>query len=179
MSAENLTSTEALGLLLKQVEEFAPIIATRIREAINEGHTVTEQAFNSPSEQQIERNAPYTVEEALNVALQVLRAYCVEVPSFINSAHQEFAQTSTAIPIGRKIGGVDFSSQGSDEVKAKDAGEHKSIAVEQVIEASVLRTVVNDQNVEFSGIEIISSIKIEQQLRNFEELQGLLGSLKE
>jgi hypothetical protein len=88
-------------VLLRKLGERDATLQTIVRTAIDTGKdiAVTEPPRSSRGKARVYRQtAPFTHEEALQVALNALRAYFVELPFFINSAAENFTMAAVGVP---------------------------------------------------------------------------------
>ncbi|HEY0075467.1 MAG TPA: hypothetical protein VGB77_15320 [Abditibacteriaceae bacterium] len=173
MSAGNLTPQEAYEAILKRLDNRVPELASRIRDAVQEGKQVYEQFPSNSSKQKTQKSrtvrqkVPYTYEEAVGIALEILKAHFVELPLVINSAHDNFAAVARATPLtGRTLFGM---SGDPEKVKLEDAGEPKIIEVELVTATAIVAT-----DRETVPLERVSDELLTQQRHNFERLSELL-----
>ncbi|HKH46317.1 MAG TPA: hypothetical protein VKM72_16775 [Thermoanaerobaculia bacterium] len=97
MSTHDYTAAQALELLLGKLKERDADLALHVQSAIDAGKDVEER---EPSRRSRKRPRVYrkvvrlSDEEALQVALDVLQAYFVEQPLFVDSAAKNFRPAS-------------------------------------------------------------------------------------
>src|SRR5436309_1797031 len=96
MPTHDYTAREALDVLLSRLEDRDQSLLAEVRMAINVGKDVEEQDVEEQDPRRrrkprvYRRTVRFTDEEALDVALAVLRAHFVEQPLFANSAADNF-----------------------------------------------------------------------------------------
>jgi hypothetical protein len=101
MSNHEYSPERALEVLLGKLGERDATLAAVIRGAIDAGKdtVVTEPSRNGRGKPRIYRQTvPFTHEEALQVAVNALQAYFVELPLLINSAVENFEMAAIGIP---------------------------------------------------------------------------------
>jgi len=102
MADHDYTSEEALKTLLRRVRERDKTLAERIRIAIDAGKDIRQTETPVGRRQRAARTyrqkVPYSHEEALAVALDVLQSHFIELPMFINSAAADFEKAAAASP---------------------------------------------------------------------------------
>jgi hypothetical protein len=101
VSDHDYTPERALEVLLRKLGERDARLEGVVRAAIDAGQdiVVTEPRRNGRGKPRIYRQTvPFTHEEALQVALDVLRAYFIELPLFINSTTENFRTAAVGIP---------------------------------------------------------------------------------
>jgi len=96
MALDDYTPEEALRVLVEMVAARDVRLADEIRGAIDQGKDVREETRDGSSARRrrraYRRTVRYSPEEALDRAIEVLRAHFVEAPSFIVSATAEFSR---------------------------------------------------------------------------------------
>ena len=93
MAPHEYSSQEALELLLRMVEDKDANLAKALHTAIDAGKDVWESEVpaNQKKRRKYRKTVSFTDEEALGVAIDTLKVYFVEQPSFTNTAIDEFA----------------------------------------------------------------------------------------
>ncbi|MEX1027067.1 MAG: hypothetical protein WD049_03530 [Candidatus Paceibacterota bacterium] len=105
MPSHDYTAREALDLLVNEITKVNKELASRIELAVNEGKETQILAPDQPTRGRRRRvaryyrkNEPFTDEEALQVALTVLKAHLIETRMFARAAHGEFYAIGMADP---------------------------------------------------------------------------------
>lgn len=139
MSKHDYTPDQALELLIQKVNERNPALAVEVRAAVNAGRDVqeTEQVRKRGGKMKslsFRRTVPFSTEQALEVALEALKAHFVEQPLFANSVLDDMAQSA--------FGVVEAGSQQSPSkqtiLKAQGRGEQKAVEIELRTETQLL-----------------------------------------
>ena len=97
MPENDCTPSQALNLLLEKVGQADESLAARVKSALNAGKDVSQEepARGRGRRARVYRkNAPYSDEEALVVALEVLKAHFVELPRIVNAAADSFRKAA-------------------------------------------------------------------------------------
>lgn len=97
MPDHDYTPSQALSVLLEKLGRADETLAARVKSAINAGKDVQQEepARDRRKRPRVYRkNAPYSNEEALAVALDVLRAHFIELPRIVNAAADSFRKTA-------------------------------------------------------------------------------------
>src|SRR5689334_924318 len=98
MPENDYTARQALDLLMARILSASPDLAERIQNAVDSGRDVRMEADEQPGSGRGRRparrfyrkNVPFTDEEALCVAVQVLESHLIESRMLVNAAHTEF-----------------------------------------------------------------------------------------
>jgi hypothetical protein len=139
MSKHDYTPDQALELLIQKVNERNPALAVEVRAAVNAGRDVqeTEQVRKRGGKMKslsFRRTVPFSTEQALEVALEALKAHFVEQPLFANSVLDDMAQSA--------FGVVEAGSQQTQSkqtvLKAQGRGEQKTVEIELRTETQLL-----------------------------------------
>ncbi|SRR6266851_314969 len=88
MSVHEYSAQSAYELLMRKLQEKDATLAARVQAAVDTGKDVDETESLSTGRKRsriYRKTAPYTYDEALQVALNALAAYFVEQPLFLNS----------------------------------------------------------------------------------------------
>lgn len=174
MNKHDYTDEQALRLLMDKLTKADVELAKQIQEAVNVGRDVlqTEQSRGrgKKKERTYRRTVPYSMKEALQVALNALRAHFIEQPLFINSCHDNMTQAA--------LGVVDMRSPwpASRKVHPEAIGEEKTLEIELHTETQIIATEAElvRQTQEMLQLARIPNNEIKQQLINFDRLQGLV-----
>ena len=100
MNTHHYSPDEALALLMRKLQERDETLTTLVRDAINAGKEDTlpieSKHINGQAEKPHEyrKIVPFSPEEALQVALDVLQAYFIEQPLLINEITKNIAYAS-------------------------------------------------------------------------------------
>ena len=100
MNIHHYSPDEALTLLRRKLQEQDETLATLVGDAINAGKEDTFPIVNELFHDQAEKPheyrkiVPFSSEEALQVALEVLQAYFIEQPLLVNEIAKNFADAS-------------------------------------------------------------------------------------
>lgn len=160
MNPHDYTPEQALELLLQKLDERIPEVAAQVRRAIAEGKEEDIVSDDAPGRKNkktrsYRQKVPLSLPEALAAAVQVLRAHLIEVPLFINSAHENFTLTTLQ----------------SQEIRGRieTRNEAKAIQVEQVPE-----TALNLENQpEVVPIKPFGIQEIQEQQEQLQQLEEL------
>ncbi|HEX8174052.1 MAG TPA: hypothetical protein VF543_02915 [Pyrinomonadaceae bacterium] len=170
MSDHDYTPEQALETLLRKVGERDPILAERIRIAIDAGKDISETEVPRTRKQKprtYRRKVAYSHKEALAVALGVLRSHFIELPLFINSAAANFAEAAIGIPEPTRRQQA-IMSHGSDALILKGAGEPKQLQIELQTE-----TQLSNVNEDTLNMEPVAEGLIEEEQANLRRLEEL------
>ncbi len=165
MPAHEYSPLDALELLLFTLDERLPDLANHIREIIDSGTALPVPGQRSgASAERVRKSRPLTDEEALSVAVDVLRAYFVELPACIEAANREFA----ACAIDDIPGTHTWGKRGrpADDL----LGQEKRISIETVPETARFQS--REKGVVDLGAPAAN--QLEEQIRNVSHLQELI-----
>jgi hypothetical protein len=177
MSTHDYTPDQALELLIQRVNDKNPTLAVEVRAAVNAGRDIqaTEQVRKRGGKMKslsFRRTVPFSTEQALEVALEALKAHFVEQPLFGNSVLDDMAQSA--------FGVVEAGSQQtpSKQVlpKPQGQGEQKAVEIELRTETQLLSDthMVTTQEDTFR-IARVSADLIEGQKTNIRKLRELFN----
>lgn len=173
MASNEYGSEEALGLLLAKLEERDGHLASQVRAAIDVGKDIQEreQAQERKGKQRIYRKTVrFTNEEALQVAMEVLRAYFVEQPFFVNSALDDFAKSGYGVPTE---GIVDRPN----DAATRRAEGPRGVGVPKEVEIELqTETQISKESDQMFALQPVSEEKLEQQLDQWQIVMELLSS---
>jgi hypothetical protein len=158
MSRHDYSAQDALSLLIQRVVEFDEKLAAEITEAVNAGKEDTTGRRKRKTDGRIIE--PYTSEEAVKVALGVIKAYFVHFAEIRNSAHKELSQ----VLIEDK-----FNSRWNPQRVQKSLNQGNSLAIGFPSETRVLG---NDNDTE--RLYPVDTRELEQQRFNLQQLERLL-----
>jgi hypothetical protein len=168
MAIHSYEPQDALNLLLRKLREEDESLAERVEAAIDVGKDVsdTEPLAGKVRRSRIYRKAvPYTHQEALAVALDVLQSFFVEQAMFVNSASEVFAKAAVAVA---SPNATRFSLEGSQSF-ASGEGEEKAIVIELETETQINKT----GEAEFR-LHRFNEKDIQEQRSNIRVLQELI-----
>jgi hypothetical protein len=175
MNGRDYTPQQALYTLMDKLRKRDARLALQIQAAIDAGKDVeeTEPSYDGRKKQRVYRKtAAFTYEEALQIALDALEAYFVEVPLFIESSTENLKKAAIGIPKRQ----VDRFATGEerDEVKLEAEDAEKNVEVEIQTETRISKT---DQ--ETLLLRRTSRNEIDQQEENVQRLQSLISFKEE
>ena len=166
------TPRKALDEILDRVRAKAPELAAEIQRNVDLGKEVEESSSRQRSnERDYEQKIPLTLEEAIQVALDTLRAHCVEQPLFIVSADRNFAKAAEGVPkilFGLAPASADTIVHGRETLTLTGIGESKALAFEVQPETRLVGT--------GEGIHLLKPITADQlaeRRASFDALQKL------
>ncbi len=93
MPNHEYTPDEALSVLLRKLTDRDEMLGATIQTAIDAGRDVLEtvpMAYGRKKPRSYRKTIPFTHEEALHAAIEVLRAYFIELPLIVNSTIENF-----------------------------------------------------------------------------------------
>jgi hypothetical protein len=174
MATNGVTAREALAILLQKLHDADPALEERVRAAIDAGHDVEEQqqpATRRRRPRVYRRTVRLTDSQALEAAVDVLKAYFVEQALFINSATQDFQQAAVADSQQLLFGGL---REDAPSETREGVGTEKALEIELQIETQItpadsptLRIIAPDHSV------------LEDQQANIAKLEALLREVEE
>lgn len=170
MSAHDYTPEQTLDLLMRKLRRADEHLANEIQEAIDAGKDVEEKEpprGRRKKPRVYRKTAPYSYEEALQVALDVLQAHFIEQPLFANSCSVNLAAAAIGIPKRPKLAG--FGTTGQDEdVELKNEGEEKAVVIEMRTETQISGT-----GEEVFDFKTVTDAEIEEQKYNLARLKEM------
>jgi hypothetical protein len=138
VSKHDYSPEQALDVLLRKLRERDVTLETAVRAAIDLGKDVTEvQAVGRRRVRKYRKTVPFTHEEALRLALDVLQAYFVDLPFCINSSIENLR--SAAVSAARQ----ERSPWGEEENKVvsnEQVGDEKEVEIELQTVTQISRT---------------------------------------
>ena len=180
MPENDYTPQEALDLLLNKVSARDIILAEQVRMAIDAGKDIneTEPAVDKRKKARIYRKTvPFTPEEALQIALDVLQAYFVEQPLFVDSAADNLAKSAIGIPKNN------LSNWAYDSATLANKPEPLSLekqGVEKAVEIEMqTETQLSKSGDETLPLERVEKSLIDQQVHHIDDLRKLAIFSKE
>ena len=170
------TAQQALDLLMNRLAARDEGLAAQVRAAIDIGKDVSE--VDPPLDRRKKGRAyrkavPLTQEEALRIALDVLQAYFVEQPLFVDSIADNFTETAIGVPYqGRQEQVVSpFRSTSEREpLSFERINEEKVVEIEMQTEMQLTKTGEETMPLKREPRELIDA-----QMHNIEDLRRLLS----
>jgi hypothetical protein len=170
MSDHDYTPEKALETLLRKVRERDEILAERTRIAIDAGKDINETETPRGRRQRTRtyrRKVPYSHEEALAVALGVLRSHFIELPLFVNSASANFEKAAIGIPEASQRQSV-ATRHVIEAINTEGAGEPKQLQIELQTE-----TQLSNSNEDTLNLEQMPARLIQEEQENLKRLEEL------
>ena len=168
MPSHDYTARQALDLLVGKVNEVNGHLADRMELAVNEGNQIqameplqSRRGRRRRTPRYYRRNVPFTDEEALEVALEVLEAHLIETRLIARAAHGEFFLAGRAALKSRGEVGPDVGSREKDNPKV--------IEIEMEPETVQFKKQVPNHHLEAAADDDIDSLRA-----IFDELRTLL-----
>lgn len=139
---------EALGVLMRKIRERDELLAEQVQAAIDAGKDISEveRSMDRRKKERVYRKTvPFTHEEALEIAVDVLQAHFVEQPLFVESAAINFTKAGLAHPserLHRSGFGLPRlnSSKEREKVAVDQVGEKKAIEIELQTETQIKKS---------------------------------------
>ena len=138
MNSNDYTAQEALATLMRKLEERDTALAVHVQSVINAGRDIEEREPASQGARRLRtyrRTVPFSPEEALQTAVEVLRAYFIELPQIVNSTLDDFRAVAVArhadpsSPFG--------AGTGDDDVILEALGVDKDVQIEIETETQI------------------------------------------
>jgi hypothetical protein len=176
MEENQYNAQQALDLLMKKLAASNEGLAAQVRAAIDIGKDVSEvePSLDRRRKGRAYRKAvPLTQEEALRIALDVLQAYFVEQPLFVDSTADNFAETAIGIP---KQGHPDRVLSPGSPASEREPLFFEGINEEKVVEIEMQ----TEMQLTKTGEETVLLKReprklIDEQVHNIETLRKLLS----
>jgi hypothetical protein len=169
MPRHGYNAEDALKLLLRKVGQIDRDLAVQLHAAINEGKDIRETEYLAANRvRTYRRKLPYTHEEALQVALQVLNAYFIQQPQFANSVHDDLFRSALGTPRQSR------SSRTIDELVPASSDNDKAVSIELRTETELTPgDVVTGAGEDMQNRGRVPASTIEEQLGNLARLAEL------
>ncbi len=166
---------QALELLIEKIRKLDPSLADIVQAAIDTGKDIPEEtdSFSRKKKRTYRKRVPFSHEEALKVAIDVLQAYFVEQPLFVNVASATFAQAAVGVPNNRLLPGPPDSKE-REPVSLERKGEDKKIEIELQTETQIAKS-----GEETLNLKCVPEQQIEEQRQNIRKLRDLTYSGRE
>ncbi len=166
------TAAQALELLISKIKVREETLAAQVQAAIDVGKDIAETETPTNRRQKsrtYRKTVPFTHNEALEVAIQVLRAHFIEIPLFINSAAMNFKQAALGVPEQRGALPL-IGSLESELLVTKDEGENKELEVELQTETQISTAARRT-----FPLEPVAANLIEEEAENLQSLADLFN----
>lgn len=163
---------DALRKLIEKLN-IAPELAAQVLATVNAGKDVQEVERHGKRKSRFYRHTvPYPPEEALRVALEVLRAHFVEQPLFMNSCHDNMANAALGVGDARSSS----SASGRESARSEATGTDKAVEIELQTETEIIPTGVASaqRSPETLLMGRVSEVELKQQQENLNRLRALL-----
>lgn len=171
MSAHDYTPEEALETLLSKLHQGSPALEASVRGAIDAGKDMSETVRGQGRGRRsrtYRKIVPFSHEEALQVGLNVLRAYFIEIPQCINSAIDNFRGTALGVP-EHSSRPFHFDEPWAEPVIKELEGEEKAVEIElQTI------TQISKSFQETLPLKIVESQQVRDKEDKFKQLTQLV-----
>jgi len=175
MNGRDYTPEQALNTLMGKLKERDEQLAAQIQAAIDAGKDVeeSEPVYDGRKKQRYYRKTvPFTIEEALQVALDALQAYFVEQPLFIESSAENLKKAAIGVP---KWPADRFATKEErDEVQLEAENADKPVEIEIQTETKISRT-----EQETFSLKRTSREQIDHQAKNISRLRELTSFKEE
>ena len=160
----------ALEVLLKKIKDKNEAIAFSVQEAIDAGKDEQipkdelmpqTEFFSKPGRRKkpdyYRKAVPLSHEEALQIVLDVLQSYFVELPCFVNSTADNFVKAAIGVPK------VNWQYNGKEDISVllENYGEEKELKIELQTETQIDRG-----GEETATLKRVPRDEIEQQKQN-------------
>jgi hypothetical protein len=168
------TPEQALRKLIEKLTSADAELLAQVLAAVNAGKDVQEVERTGRKQSRFYRHTvQYSPEEALQVALEVLRAHFIEQPLFRNVCHDNMKKTSLG------TGGDSRSSfwdSKKEPVAPEAAGAEKAIEIELQTETEIIPggTPLTQRRQETLTLARASDAELTEQQGNFDQLQALV-----
>jgi hypothetical protein len=133
-----VSSTEALGVLLRRLRDFDFELAEEAQAAIDRGRDEVSDERRGRTSIKVRRTVPLTPAEALRRSIEVLHAHFVEAPLIGNAAIYEVTRTPLGPPAEEKGTGAGhydtFTNQVLVELVGPASSDIRAVADEQVVQ---------------------------------------------
>lgn len=137
MSAHDYIPEQALDVLLRKVKERDELLEATIRQAIDVGNEVIEVNHRGSRRIRNYRTVQFTHEEALQVAIQVLRSCFVELPLCINSSIENFRSAAVGPSAANW---TPWHQEANKSALEEDAGAEKRLEIELQTLTQIFKT---------------------------------------
>ena len=168
MASHEYTPQEALKLLLLKVNNEDAELENALKSAIDAGKDIIESEVSTDPKKgrRFRKTVRFSDEEALRVAIDALKAYFIEQPSFTNTAIDEFAVA--ALDVGANIWREPF-----DQPQVESTG---GVPIQKRLEVET-RTETQISSTDKQTDRLIPTDKelIDQQKENIERLDELVA----
>jgi len=160
MPQHDYTAKQALDLLFQKIETKSPELAARMRNAVDAGKDIEMEtdkfAGRGKNKHYYRKNVPFTSDEALKAALDVLQSHLLESRMLVNAAHEQFKQVGLAPP--RK----------NEPLPEKDFEKQLSLSIKMTV-TPLLEEIVDRSKPK--NIEVEVETETVQEKRNLPDLE--------
>lgn len=170
MASNEYTAQQAFDVLMDHLRKRDDQLAAHIQGVVDAGRDVDETqqvGKRRKRSRSYRRTVPYGYEEALQVALDALKAYFVEQPLFIDSCAKNMAATELGVLRPNQTRWQSVESHG-DVAATERVGERKRIEIELRTE-----TQISERTQEMFELREIDVTQIEKQQSNVTQLRNL------
>ncbi len=171
MPEHQYNAEQALEMLLGKLRSRSESLAAEIQAAIDVGKDVSETEPSSDRRKKARvyrKTVPFTREEALQVALDALRANFVEQLLFVESAATNLANAAIGVPVRASPTWQSISEE-RESVSMEQIGEEKQIVIELLTETQLERS-----GEETMPLKRRQREQIDDQHRNIANLRSLI-----
>jgi hypothetical protein len=172
MSKHDYTPQQALELLARKLSGEDQELAAQVQSAVNGGKDVQETERTGKRNSRFYRHTvPYSPDEALHVALSVLRGHFIEQPLFVNSCYDAMAKAAIGVGDARRRW-ISKREVGHSEIP----GAETTIEIEVQTETEIIpsRTVLTDGREETLPMVRTSVDIIKEQQVNLDRVRELI-----
>jgi len=174
MPSHEYSPADALQLLIDKISKRDRLLVERIKSAIDAGTDKEEHEMTRGTGRRRRRvyrkHVAYSGEEALSVAIGVLRAHFFELPQIVNAAADAFKSSGVGSGLNARELGSSRTREAITQEPAQLAGEDKQLAIEVETEAALALTT---GNVPPQHLHRYNPVSIEEIARLFESLEAL------
>ena len=177
MSIHEYTPKQALDTLMQKLEKGDPQLAAKIQAAIDAGKDIRE---TDPGRQRrrpryYRKTVPLSYEEALDVAMDALRAYFIEQPLFVNSCVANMSEAAIDVQRHQLQPPPWFDAkEQSDHVALQAKGKERTIVIELQTETQIPRR--EEEPFELTAVD---TDELREQRHNWDSLKSLVSFGKE
>jgi hypothetical protein len=168
----NYTPEEALRKLIEKLTSADAGLTAQVLSAVNAGKDVQEIESGRRKSRFYRHTVPYSSEEALQVALEVLRAHFIEQPLFRNICHDNMKKAALGTGDSRSS----FWNSKKEPVASEATGAEKAIEIELQTETEIIPagTALAQHRQETLTMARATDAELKEQQSNFDQLQALV-----
>jgi hypothetical protein len=172
MPRHDYTPQEALRRLIDKVAARDEQLATQVLAAVNAGRDVQEVERQGKKKSRLYRHTvAFTPEEALGIALEVLRAHFVEQPRLVNSCLDDmrFAALGPGAAPSKFFAPLKIETTKPEEIE-------KTVEIELQTETEIIPTgtALRQQRPEVAVMDHLPDDQIREQEENLDHLRQML-----